>query len=134
MTTKSNSEQIAFERKIALYNFFFGMMVIGGGLMGYFLKHSLPSLGAGLVLGNLLMLSLWGTGRFQRDPKPGEEAGKIWGYYLATILAVILLIFFIIRMLSTQNLMPGLPISILAIIGILLNVKVIHQKRIQNLP
>lgn len=58
--------------------------------------------------------------------KDGEKS-KVWGYYLATLLSVVLLVFFIIRLIKTGNPMPAVVVITLAVLSIFLNTLVMHN-------
>lgn len=108
------------ESKVPIFNFAFGLIVVLGGAFGFIKAQSIPSLAAGLAFGNLLMLSIWGV----------KE--KSWGYYLADLVSISLLIFFILRLIKTGSPMPAIPIIVLAIIGVILNTFILHQKSLKK--
>ena len=107
-------------QKAPIYNFTLGVLVLVGGIIGYAQAGSVPSMAAGLIFGNLLMLSIWGVSE------------KIWGYILAEIVSITLLIFFIIRLISTGKLMPAVPIILLSFFAIFANTLVLHQKSLSK--
>jgi uncharacterized membrane protein (UPF0136 family) len=114
----------SLEGKIPIFNFVFGIIVVLGGVIGYWKAHSIPSLAAGLFFGNLLMLSIWGVS--------DAKSNKIWGFYLANIVSISLLIFFIYRLIKTSNLLPAIIIIPLAIIAVLANTWLLHQNSLQK--
>lgn len=119
-------DQKNLEPKIIPFNFAFGAIVVIGGVIGYFTAQSLPSLAAGLFFGNLLMLTVWGC-----TPREAEKP-KSWGFYLAVIVSVCLLVFFVIRLLKTGKPMPAAVIIPLAILGILGNSLVLHRRSLNQ--
>jgi uncharacterized membrane protein (UPF0136 family) len=116
------------EPKIISFNFVFGAIVVIGGLVGYFTAGSVPSLAAGMFFGNLLMLTIWGSG----PSGTPESKPKTWGYYVAAVASACLLSFFIIRLLKTGKPMPAAIIIPLAILGILGNIFVLHQRSLKS--
>jgi uncharacterized membrane protein (UPF0136 family) len=108
------------------FNFVFGAIVVVGGLIGFFTAQSYASLAAGLFFGNLLMLSIWGSGPSAKDGK-----FRVWGYYLASIASVTLLTFFILRLLKTGKPMPAVIIIPISVLGILGNTFVLHKLSIK---
>ena len=104
------------ENKVLIFNFVFGLLVVAGGVIGYVKAHSLPSLAAGLFFGNLLMVSIW----------------LKWGNYLADIVSISLLIFFIMRLINTGKFMPAVLIIVLASMCIVVNTLVLHQRSLKK--
>jgi|GEM_PF-1749143 len=97
-------------------NFFLGIIVSLGGLIGYFKAGSLISFSMGLFFGNLLMLSIWGT----------KE--KIWGFILALTLSIALSIIFVIRFIKTGSAIPALIILPMTLASIAGNGLVVYSK------
>jgi len=115
------------EKKIAAFNFIFGIIVVAGGVIGFLTAQSAQSLAAGLVFGNLLMLSVWGTPLLKGNIRNKQV---VWGYYLSTILSVILLIFFLIRLIKTGKAMPASIIITLSVLSIMSNIFVLNKQAI----
>ncbi len=104
------------ENKVLIFNFVFGLLVVAGGVIGYVKADSLRSLVAGLFFGNLLMVSIW----------------LKWGNYLADIVSISLLIFFIMRLINTGKFMPAVLIIVLASMCIVVNTLVLHQRSLKK--
>lgn len=88
----------------------YGILALGGGILGYVKAKSLPSLLSGLVSGGLLIAG--GVAQAQ---------GLGWGLMLATIVTIALIIVFAIRYWKTRKFMPaGLMIvtGIVALLGL----------------
>jgi uncharacterized membrane protein (UPF0136 family) len=115
-------DKFNLEQFLPKYNFGFGMLVVIGGFIGFFVSKSIPSLVAGLVFGNLLMLTIWGV-----TPKE-QKVINYWGYYAAALLSIALLIFFIIRLIKTGKPFPAAVIIPCAFAGVLLNSFMLHKK------
>lgn len=73
----------------------YGVIVLIGGLIGFFTANSLPSLIASSIFSALLFLSSWGLSK-----------GDAWGYYLAFVTGGILSLFFINRFFQTYATVP----------------------------
>lgn len=112
-------------RKISIFNIVFGAIVVIGGLVGYKMAKSIPSLAAGMFFGNCLMLTVWGTDLF-------SEKSLKWGHVLAVVLSVALLVFFVIRLLKTGKPMPAVVIISFSILSILANSFVLHKKSLEK--
>ncbi|MDJ0624870.1 MAG: TMEM14 family protein [Candidatus Caenarcaniphilales bacterium] len=134
MNDKNKPQIYKLNKVVPLYNLFFGIIVVMGGLMGYFKAGSLPSLSAGLFFGNLLMLTIWGTDFFASSEKDIEkkESPRVWGYYLSTVLSVALLGFFITRIINTGKLMPAVIIITFGVFAILGNLYILHKNSINK--
>ncbi len=116
-------------KKVSLANFVFGALVLAGGLYGFYKTGSIASIASSFVFGNLLMLSIWGSQKPVQNPDSAEKPKILslaWGFYAATLISVVLLIFFVIRLMGGAGAMPGVPIIILSAAAIFLNVAVIH--------
>ena len=81
---------------------FYALMILAGGLFGFFKAGSIPSLVAGLSFGVGLFISFL---FFKRK----------WGPYLALILTFILDAFFTQRYLKTLQFMPSGMLSLLSL-------------------
>jgi uncharacterized membrane protein (UPF0136 family) len=89
----------------------YGILALGGGIMGYAKAKSNASLISGVVSGILLIvggLALW--------------QGSTWGLVLAAIVTGVLIVVFAIRLVKTRKFMPaGLMMlaGIIALAGML---------------
>ncbi|MDX1921043.1 MAG: TMEM14 family protein [Candidatus Caenarcaniphilales bacterium] len=117
-------------KKVAIFNIVFGAIVVAGGIMGYFMAKSLPSLAAGMFFGNCLMLTIWGTDLFSDKSENSQSLSKVntIGHIAAVVLSVALLIFFVIRLLKTGKPMPAVVIISFSTLAILANAFVLHKK------
>ncbi len=88
--------------------FFFGLIVLIGGIMGYVKAASFPSLIMGLSFGIILCLSAWGM--FQDHLFPA---------YVGIILILALDAFFTYRWLLTYKFFPAGLMSIIGLIAFL---------------
>lgn len=90
----------------------YGVLAIGGGVMGYLQAQSKVSLISGSVSGVLLIFA----GIIQLQ-------GQAWGATLATVVTAVLLVVFGIRLAKTRKLMPaGLMVILgLAVLGVMVN-------------
>ncbi len=85
----------------AISTLLYGLLSIGGGIMGYRQAGSKVSLIAGLISGLLLML---GAGLMLQ--------GNVAGLQLAQIVVAVLVIVFLSRLIKTRKFMPaGLMIA-----------------------
>ncbi len=89
----------------------YGVLAIGGGIMGYVKSQSQASLISGIVSGVLLLIA----GGVQL-------AGQDWGKFLGIAIAAALVMLFIIRLVKTKKFMPaGLMIMAgIATLGVVL--------------
>jgi uncharacterized membrane protein (UPF0136 family) len=76
--------------------FFYEILVIVGGIVGYVKARSLPSLLAGLVGGGLLMVAAI-----------LQLNGNSFGLTLARIVTLILVLVFVQRLVTTRKMMPA---------------------------
>lgn len=76
--------------------FFYEILVIVGGIVGYVKARSLPSLLAGLVGGGLLMVAAI-----------LQLNGSSFGLTLARIVTLILVLVFVQRLVTTRKIMPA---------------------------
>jgi len=74
----------------------YGVLAIGGGIMGYVKSQSQASLISGIVSGVLLLIA----GGVQL-------AGQDWGKFLGIAIAAALVLVFIIRLVKTKKFMPA---------------------------
>jgi uncharacterized membrane protein (UPF0136 family) len=101
-----------------IYLFIFGVLTIGGGVMGFVKAHSNASLIAGGVSGALLLVAgyLIGSGKVQ----PGLILGLVLSLALAGQ--------FVPKFLSTHKFMPAGMMAILGVIGLVLTVLSLVKK------
>jgi uncharacterized membrane protein (UPF0136 family) len=79
----------------------YGILAIGGGIMGYAKSQSKASIISGSISGLLLIAA----GVFQL-------MGQSWGQYLGIAIATVLIVVFIVRLVKTRKFMPaGLMIA-----------------------
>lgn len=92
-------------KSIAYLTGIYGLIVIGGGLIGYFVAGSTASVIAGSLFGFLMILC-------------GLGIQKEWAFALhaASIIALILTIFFIYRYAITGSWMPSGLMMILSLV------------------
>ncbi|QVL57062.1 MAG: TMEM14 family protein [Simkaniaceae bacterium] len=83
-------------KTIGLITFIFSLLVFSGGVMGFAMKNSIPSLVAGSFFGLSLLYSSIKTMAFHR-----------WGLVTTFILLLILDSFFSYRFLTTQKFFPA---------------------------
>ena len=74
----------------------YGILAIGGGIMGYVKSQSQASLISGTVSGILLVVA---SGL--------QIIGQDWGKYLGIAIAAALVVVFIIRLVKTRKFMPA---------------------------
>jgi len=91
---------------------FYGLLSIGGGLMGYLKSQSKVSLISGGVSG-ILLLILAGM----------MNAGYQWAVIVAAIIISLLIIVFVVRWVKTKKLMPALPMVFFGVISLILMMK-----------
>ena len=88
---------------------FYGLLSIGGGVLGYVKSRSQVSLISGGISGLiLLILALL------------MSQGIIWAAPLAAITIALLVIVFIVRWFKTKKPMPALPMIFFGVLSILL--------------
>ena len=98
----------------------YGVLVLIGGLMGYFKAYSLASLISGLIFGISLIVS--GIAMLKK---------KVWGQYLALGLSILLTLFFGYRFIITKNFsfFPGGLFTLVSLIlAILLGIRTNKEK------
>ena len=109
-------------QRARLYNYLFSLLLLIGGLIGYFKTGSWVSGVSGLAAALLIALgSKW-------------SQQNTLGLYLANLTAVGLVFLFITRMLESGKLMPGLPIVVLSVGAVLFNTYVLHLDSLRNPP
>ena len=91
---------------------FYGLLSIGGGLMGYLKSQSKVSLISGGVSG-ILLLILAGM----------MNAGYQWAIAVASVIIALLVIVFIVRWSKTKKPMPALPMIFFGVISLVLILK-----------
>ena len=87
----------------------YGLLSIGGGVMGYLKSQSKVSLISGGLSG-LLLLVLAGM----------MNLGIAWANPIAAIIISLLIVVFIVRWLKTQKPMPALPMIFFGVISLIL--------------
>ena len=88
---------------------FYGILSIGGGIMGYLKSQSKISLISGGVSGLLLLiLALM------------MNLGLSWAYPIAASIIGILIIVFILRWFKTKKLMPAVPMIFFGFVSLIL--------------
>lgn len=87
----------------------YGLLSIGGGVMGYIKSQSKVSLISGGVSG-LLLLILAGM----------MNSGYQWAVTIAAIIISLLILVFIVRWFKTKKLMPALPMIFFGVISLVL--------------
>lgn len=83
----------------------YGLIVLGGGMSGYYIAHSLPSLVAGSIAS--IALIICAISMFQKS---------VLGYFIATGISFLLTVFFANRFIGTFKLFPA---GIMAIISLI---------------
>ena len=82
----------------------YGVIVIIGGLMGYSMAGSLPSLIMGSSFGLLLLFCGWAMLR-----------NSTFAFYSASALAAVLALFFLYRFIETGKVMPAGVMALLSL-------------------
>lgn len=82
----------------------YGIIAIIGGIIGYIQARTQISLISGIVSGILLIL--------------GGASGQTWGVVMATVVAAVLVIVFIIRLRKTGKFMPAGLMIILGLVAL----------------
>jgi uncharacterized membrane protein (UPF0136 family) len=93
----------------AIATFIFAIIVLAGGVMGYYKAHSLPSLIMGATFAVLLSVSAFAMLR-----------NWVLGYVSAIGLTLVLGAFFFNRYLVTQSFMPAGLMTILSMVLIII--------------
>ena len=88
---------------------FYGLLSIGGGVMGYIKSQSKVSLISGGVIG-LLLLILAGI----------MNSGNQWAATVAAIIISLLIIVFIVRWFKTKKFMPAVPMIFFGVVSLVL--------------
>ena len=86
---------------------FYGLLSIGGGVMGYIKSQSKVSLLSGGVSG-LLLLILAGI----------MNLGAQWAVIAAAIIISLLVVIFIVRWFKTKKLMPAVPMIFFGVVSL----------------
>ena len=85
----------------------YGLLSIGGGVMGYIKSQSKVSLLSGGVSG-LLLLILAGM----------MNSGYQWAVIVAAIIISLLVVVFIVRWFKTKKLMPAVPMIFFGVVSL----------------
>jgi uncharacterized membrane protein (UPF0136 family) len=86
----------------------YGLLSIGGGIIGYVKSKSQVSLISGGISGLLLLILAMMM-----------NLGKTWAYPVASAIISILIIVFIIRWLKTKKPIPAIPMIFFGVISII---------------
>ncbi len=92
----------------------FGILVLIGGLIGFFTAGSVASIIASSIFAALLFVASWGL-----------SSGEPWGYYLAFVTGAILALFFINRAFQTHAPVP----IIMALLSLLFTAFLFYTKK-----
>ena len=87
----------------------YGLLVIGGGLLGYLKSNSTISLISGGISG--LLLLILGIAIY---------LGNQWAAIVAAIIISLLIIIFIVRWLKTKKFMPAIPTIFFGIVSLII--------------
>lgn len=87
----------------------YGIVVIIGGLIGFFKAGSIISLISSTALGTILIASAYAI--FKKKPL---------GLYIAYLTSFVILTVFIIRYAMTQKPVPALPMALISVVVIIL--------------
>ena len=88
---------------------FYGLLSIGGGIMGYLKSQSKISLISGGISGLLLLiLALM------------MNLGLSWAYSIAASIIGILIVVFVLRWFKTKKLMPAVPMIFFGFVSLIL--------------
>ena|ERR1700730_7205342 len=98
-----------------VYYYFFGLVAIAGGAMGYTRAKSKASLIAGGVSGALLIIA-------------GLLAPSVSGFVLALIVSILLLTYFGRSYMAKKKWMPAIPMIVLSSICIVLTAIAWHAR------
>jgi uncharacterized membrane protein (UPF0136 family) len=90
----------------------YGIMAIIGGIIGYVQAQSKASLISGSISGVLLIIA--GVMQLQ---------GQAWGLVLATVVTLVLVIVFAIRLVKTRKFMPAGLMSVLGLAALAIMLK-----------
>jgi uncharacterized membrane protein (UPF0136 family) len=86
----------------------YGLLSIGGGIIGYVKSKSQVSLISGVISGLLLLILAIMM-----------NLGKIWAYPAASVIISLLIIVFIIRWWKTKKPIPAIPMIFFGVISII---------------
>lgn len=90
----------------------YGILAIGGGIIGYVRASSKASLISGIISGLLL---LFGAAM--------RSQGQDWGLILAAFVTVVLVIVFAIRLVKTRKFMPAGLMTVLGVAALVVMLK-----------
>ncbi len=90
----------------------YGILAIIGGIIGYVQAQSKASLISGSISGILLIIA--GVMQLQ---------GQAWGLVLATVVTLVLVIVFAIRLVKTRKFMPAGLMSVLGLAALAIMLK-----------
>lgn len=107
-------------KTIGLITLIFSLLVFSGGVMGFIMKKSVPSLVAGSFFGLSLLFSSVKTMTFHR-----------WGLVTTFILLLVLDSFFSYRFLTTQKLFPAGVMLLLT--SIVLIIQIFQLRKLKHL-
>lgn len=96
--------------------FFYGLILIVGGIFGYSKAGSLPSLFTGILSGSFLLFSAISLLK-----------GHFMPFYLGMVLTFLLTSFFLYRWVISSQLFPGGIMAILSFIILILSVFLMHK-------
>jgi len=90
----------------------FGVLMLGGGFMGYAKAGSKMSLIMGIVSSIVIFAGLYLS-----------KSNRQMGYGLISMMSVLLVVTFIIRLVKTGSFMPSGMLVILSIIAVIVSIK-----------
>ena len=93
----------------AILVWIYGLLILGGGVMGYAVARSKASLISGIGFGLLLLVSGFGVWK-----------GAAGSLLAATVIAVLLVVIFAVRYIKTRKFMPAGMLAILSLVATIL--------------
>lgn len=88
-----------------LATYLYGVLALAGGILGYTKAGSTTSLVSGVISGILLIIS-----------GVAQQQGMGWGLPVATIVAIVLVVVFAVRLAKTRKFMPA---GLMVVAGVL---------------